>query len=155
MLAEFSIVPIGAGSSIGDQLAEVLKIVDASGLPYKANPMGTVVEGEWDEIMKLIKKCHAVVMKTGERALATISIRRPEGKTEQDSFTELKFARVSPHFWEAFQNTELMKILLGSNFQNDSIVQPIILISHRVLTAQPIRDDGFEWDKKGIMVNRI
>jgi uncharacterized protein (TIGR00106 family) len=74
MLVEFSIVPIGIGSSIGDQLAEVLKIVDTSGLPYKINPMGTVVEGEWEEIMKLIKKCHVTVMKSGERALTTISI---------------------------------------------------------------------------------
>jgi len=80
MLAEFSIVPIGAGSSIGDQLAEVLKIVDASGLPYKINPMGTVVEGEWDEIMKLIRNCHKAVMKTGERALTTISIDDRKGK---------------------------------------------------------------------------
>lgn len=80
MLAEFSIVPIGVGSSIGDQLAEVLKIVDASGLSYKINPMGTVVEGEWDEIIKLIKKCHKGVMKTGERALTTISIDDRKGK---------------------------------------------------------------------------
>ena len=80
MLAEFSIVPLGVGSSIGDRLAEVLKIVDASGLPYKVNPMGTVVEGEWDEIMKLIKKCHKTVMKTGERALTTISIDDRTGK---------------------------------------------------------------------------
>jgi len=74
MLAEFSIIPIGIGSSIGDQLAEIFKIVDASGLPYKVNPMGTVVEGEWDEIMKLIKQCHKIVMKTGERVVTTISI---------------------------------------------------------------------------------
>lgn len=80
MLAEFSIIPIGVGSSIGDQLAEVLKIVDASGLPYKINPMGTVVEGEWDEVMKLIKKCHKTVMKTGERAVTTISIDDRKGK---------------------------------------------------------------------------
>jgi uncharacterized protein YqgV (UPF0045/DUF77 family) len=43
MLAEFSIVPIGVGSSIGDKVAEVLGIVDASGLPYKVTPMGTVI----------------------------------------------------------------------------------------------------------------
>ena len=80
MLAEFSIIPIGAGSSIGDQLAEVLRIVDASGLPYKINPMGTVVEGEWDEVMRLIKKCHKIVMSTGERAVTTISIDDRKGK---------------------------------------------------------------------------
>lgn len=80
MLVEFSIVPIGVGSSIGDQLAEVLKIVDESGLPYKVNPMGTVIEGEWDEVMKLIKKCHKTVMKKGERALTTITIDDRKGK---------------------------------------------------------------------------
>jgi uncharacterized protein (TIGR00106 family) len=80
MLIEFSIIPIGVGSSLGDQLAEVLKIVDASGLPYKINPMGTVIEGEWDEIMKLIKKCHNTVMKTGERAVTTMSIDDRKGK---------------------------------------------------------------------------
>jgi len=80
MLVEFSIVPLGLGSSIGDQLAEVLKVVDASGLPYKINPMGTVVEGEWDDVMKLIKKCHATVMKTGERAITAIAIDDRKGK---------------------------------------------------------------------------
>ncbi len=80
MLAEFSIVPIGTGSSIGDQLAEVLKIVDASGLPYKVNPMGTVVEGGWNDVMGLVKKCHAAVMKTGERTVTTISIDDRKGK---------------------------------------------------------------------------
>ncbi len=80
MLMVFSIVPIGAGTSIGDQLAEVLKIVDASGLPYKVNPMGTVVEGEWDELTKLVKKCHRTVMKTGERAMTNISIDDRKGK---------------------------------------------------------------------------
>jgi len=80
MLAEFSIIPIGAGSSIGDQLAEVLRIVDASGLPYKINPMGTVVEGEWDEVIRLVKRCHKTIMKTGERAVTTISIKDRKGK---------------------------------------------------------------------------
>ncbi|MEW6068872.1 MAG: MTH1187 family thiamine-binding protein [Nitrospirota bacterium] len=80
MLAEFSIIPLGVGSSIGDQLAEVLKIVDASGIPYKVNPMGTVVEGEWDEIMKLVKKCHQVIMKSGDRVITTISIDDRKGK---------------------------------------------------------------------------
>ena len=80
MLAVFSIVPIGLGSSIGDEVAKVLRIVDASGLSYKINPMGTVVEGEWNEVMNLIRKCHSTVMKTGERAMTTISIDDRKGK---------------------------------------------------------------------------
>lgn len=75
MLFEFSIVPIGSGSSsIGDQLARVLALVDGSGLPYKANPMGTVVEGEWGDVMGLIKKCHDSIMKDSARALISITV---------------------------------------------------------------------------------
>ena len=83
MLMEFSIIPIGIGSSLGANISEVLKIVDASGLPYKINPMGTVVEGEWDEIMRLIKKCHKTVMKSGERVITTISIDDRKGKPDR------------------------------------------------------------------------
>lgn len=74
MLAEFSVVPIGKGTSISDQVADVMKIVDTSGMPYKINPMGTVVEGDWDKVLSLVKKCHKVVMKTSDRALTTITI---------------------------------------------------------------------------------
>lgn len=83
MLAEFSIIPLGSGSSIGDKLAEVLKIVDQSGIPYKINPMGTVVEGDWDEIMKLIRKCHRTVLKTGERVITNIAIDDRKGKPKR------------------------------------------------------------------------
>jgi uncharacterized protein (TIGR00106 family) len=80
MLIEFSIVPIGVGSSIGDYLAEVIKIVDESGVPYKVNPMGTVIEGNWSELMRLIKKCHDNVMKKADRAITTITIDDRKGK---------------------------------------------------------------------------
>lgn len=80
MLIEFSIVPIGSGSSIGDRLAEVLKIVDESGLPYKINPMGTVVEGEWEDLFRLVKKCHKAVMKNEERVITNISVDDRKGR---------------------------------------------------------------------------
>jgi len=83
MLIEFSIVPVGSGSSIGDRLAEVLKIVDSSGLPYKVNPMGTVVEGEWDELFKLVKKCHMTTLRNEERVITDISIDDRKGKPDR------------------------------------------------------------------------
>ena len=80
MLVEFSVVPVGKGVSISPQIAEVLRIVVASGVSYKVNPMGTVIEGDWDAVMAVIKKCHDVVMKNAERALTTITIDDRKGK---------------------------------------------------------------------------
>ncbi|MBI1910667.1 MAG: MTH1187 family thiamine-binding protein [Deltaproteobacteria bacterium] len=74
MLAEFNIVPVGKGESMGDAIASVLKIVDDSGLPYKANAMATVVEGGWDDVMNLIKRCHEEVMKSAPRIITHIQI---------------------------------------------------------------------------------
>jgi uncharacterized protein (TIGR00106 family) len=85
MLVEFSVIPIGKDSSIGDQVARVLSIVDASGLPYKINPMGTVVEGNWNDVMGLIKKCHSTVILNEERVLTTISIDDRKGKKNRIS----------------------------------------------------------------------
>ncbi|MEW6600075.1 MAG: MTH1187 family thiamine-binding protein [Nitrospirota bacterium] len=74
MLVEFSIVPLGKGAGLGKDIARVLKIIDSSGLPYKVNPMGTVVEGKWDDVMALIKKCHDTAMKGGTRVVTSIKI---------------------------------------------------------------------------------
>lgn len=74
MIVQFSIVPLGKGPGIGDDVAKVLKIVDNSGLSYKITPMGTVVEGRWDDVMGLIKKCHSLVLKSGERVVTSITI---------------------------------------------------------------------------------
>ncbi len=42
--------------------------------------MGTVVEGEWDDLFKLVKNCHKTVMKKEERAITTISVDDRKGK---------------------------------------------------------------------------
>ncbi len=83
ILVEFSVVPIGAGASVSPQVARALKIVAESGIPYKANPMGTVLEGEWGTVMEVIRKCHAEVMKDAERAITSITIDDRKGKDER------------------------------------------------------------------------
>lgn len=81
MLVEFSIVPVGKGASVGNDIAKVIKIVENSGLPYKLNPMGTVVEGKWDELMALVKRCHRTVLREGERVITTIKIDDRKGRS--------------------------------------------------------------------------
>ena len=65
MLAAFSITPLGVGDSVSGSVAEAVRIVRDSGLPNETNAMFTNVEGEWDDVMALIKEC---VMKVGESA---------------------------------------------------------------------------------------
>ncbi len=84
MLAEFSIIPIGTGSSgLGDQVAAVLRIVSESGMPYKINPMGTVIEGEWESVMGLIRKCRDEIMKNQDRVLINITIDDRKGRLDR------------------------------------------------------------------------
>lgn len=80
MLVEFSIIPLGKGESMGEEIARVIDIVDRSGLPYRANPMGTVVEGDWDTVMGLVKRCHQEVLKNCSRVVTTITIDDRPGK---------------------------------------------------------------------------
>jgi uncharacterized protein (TIGR00106 family) len=79
-IVEFSIVPMGKGVSISSVIAEVMKIVVASGVSYRTNPMGTVLEGEWDAVMGVVKSCHNLVMQDAERAITTIKIDDRKGK---------------------------------------------------------------------------
>jgi len=57
ILLEFSMTPLDKGESVSEQVSRSLEIIDKSGLPYKLNPMGTVVEGEFDEVMGVVKAC--------------------------------------------------------------------------------------------------
>jgi uncharacterized protein (TIGR00106 family) len=57
-----------------------MKIVTESGVPYKANPIGTVLEGKWDAVMGVVGKCHDVVMQDAERAVTRILIDDRKGK---------------------------------------------------------------------------
>jgi uncharacterized protein (TIGR00106 family) len=65
MIAAFSITPLGVGDSVSTAVADAVRLVRASGLPNETNAMFTNVEGEWDEVMSLIKHC---VDKVGESA---------------------------------------------------------------------------------------
>ena len=64
MIAAFSITPLGIGESVGAAVAEAIRLVRASGLPNETNAMFTNVEGEWDEVMNLIKSCVIEVSKS-------------------------------------------------------------------------------------------
>jgi uncharacterized protein (TIGR00106 family) len=57
VLLEFSMTPLDKGDSVSAFVARSLDIVDRSGLPYQLTPMGTIVEGEWAEVMAVVGAC--------------------------------------------------------------------------------------------------
>ena len=74
MIAEFSITPIGAGVSVGKYVTKAVQIVHDSGMKYQINPMGTVVEGLWDDVMAVIRNCNDTLLKECERLSISIKI---------------------------------------------------------------------------------
>lgn len=81
MLASFSVVPIGAGEDVRDEVAAALAVVVDSGLPYSLGAMQTTVEGSEDEVMALIMQCHRRVRALCPRVLTHITIDDREGAT--------------------------------------------------------------------------
>ncbi len=74
MLAAFSVTPLGVGESVGDLVAEVVKVVRDSGLPSETNAMFTNIEGEWDEVMAVIKRSVEAVAAKAPRVSVVIKI---------------------------------------------------------------------------------
>lgn len=74
MVASFAIVPIGVGEELREHVARVLDLVDKSGLPYKLGAMQTTVEGDADEVMALIMRCHQLMLEAAPRVLTHIAI---------------------------------------------------------------------------------
>jgi uncharacterized protein (TIGR00106 family) len=57
VLLEFSMTPMDKGESVSAYVARSLDIVDRSGLAYQLTPMGTIVEGEWADVMAVVTAC--------------------------------------------------------------------------------------------------
>ena len=70
VLLEFSMSPLGKGESVSRYVARSLDIIDRSGVPYRLNPMGTVLEGDWDEVLAVVTRC----FKTMKRDCGRISV---------------------------------------------------------------------------------
>lgn len=74
VLLEFSMSPLGKGESVGRYVARSLEIVDQSGVDYRLNPMGTVLEGEWDEVFEVVRRCFERMKKDCRRISCTIKV---------------------------------------------------------------------------------
>ena len=99
MITAFSLTPLGVGESVGELVAEAVKVVRESGLPNQTDSMFTTIESEtWDEGMDVVKRAveavqaHAprvsLVLKAdirpGHTGQLTAKVQRVEAALEKD-----------------------------------------------------------------------
>lgn len=57
VIIDFAIFPMDKGESLSPYVARAIQIINDSGLPHKLHPMGSCIEGEWEEVMAVVNKC--------------------------------------------------------------------------------------------------
>jgi uncharacterized protein (TIGR00106 family) len=71
VIAEFTVIPIGVGTSLSEYVAVCERILQESGLSYELHANGTNLEGEWEEVLAAIKRCHEQLHEMGVPRIAT------------------------------------------------------------------------------------
>ncbi|HIJ56983.1 MAG TPA: MTH1187 family thiamine-binding protein [Deltaproteobacteria bacterium] len=57
VIVDFAIFPMDKGESLSPYVARAIKVINESGLPHKLHPMGSCIEGEWEEVIGVVTKC--------------------------------------------------------------------------------------------------
>ena len=81
MLAQLTLFPLGKISGMSEDVAKVIGLIEKSGLPYQLTSMGTLIEGEWDEVMQLIGSCRKALLEDNERIYMVLKVDDHKGKT--------------------------------------------------------------------------
>jgi uncharacterized protein (TIGR00106 family) len=81
VLLQFSMYPTDKGASVSDYVKRSLEIIDDSGVSYKLGPMGTCLEGEWDEVMAVVTRCFERMREDCGRIAVNLTVDYREGET--------------------------------------------------------------------------
>lgn len=77
---EFSMTPLAQGESVSPYVARCVEIVDRSGLDYRLHAMGTVVEGELDPLLGVLKDCFAALQADCDRVTCSVKFDYRRGR---------------------------------------------------------------------------
>jgi uncharacterized protein (TIGR00106 family) len=98
VLVAFSVTPLGVGEDVGEIVAEAVRVVRASGLPNRTDAMFTTIEGEWDEVMAVVKQATDAVAARAPRVSVVIKADLRPGVT---GALTAKVATVERHLAES------------------------------------------------------
>jgi uncharacterized protein (TIGR00106 family) len=81
VLLEMSITPLGQGDSVSEYVAECVRLIDDSGLDYELHSMGTIVEGELEQVLDLMRRCIERVAEHNDRVSCSAKLDFRRGRT--------------------------------------------------------------------------
>lgn len=83
MIVAFSVTPVGVGEDVGEYVADAVRVVRDSGLPNRTDAMFTSIEGEWDEVMDVVRRAvETVQQRAGCRVSVTLKADIRPGVTD-------------------------------------------------------------------------
>jgi uncharacterized protein (TIGR00106 family) len=82
MIVAFSVTPLGVGEDVAEPVAAAVRVVRESGLPNHTDAMFTSVEGEWDEVMAVVKQAVDAVRARAPRVSLVLKADIREGVTD-------------------------------------------------------------------------
>lgn len=83
VIVDLSIFPLDKeGTGLGRYVARALAVIKASGLPYRLGPMGTAIEGEWDEVMRVVGDCYRALEPDCDRIYVAVKADCRRGRTD-------------------------------------------------------------------------
>jgi uncharacterized protein (TIGR00106 family) len=72
MLVAFSVTPLGVGEAVAEYVADAVRVVRDSGLENRTDAMFTTIEGDWDEVMDVVKRAVEAVAARAPRVSLTL-----------------------------------------------------------------------------------
>ena len=92
-MIDLCVVPLGVGVSVSGYVAACERVIKEAGLSAQLHAYGTNIEGEWDEVMAAVKRCHEVIHEMGAPRITTtikLGTRIDREQTMQDKIDSVE-----------------------------------------------------------------
>lgn len=80
VLLEFSMSPLDKGESLSASVAQIIDFIDKSGVAYQLTGMGTILEGEWEDVIGVVDGCFKIMRQNSNRISLQLKMDYRQGK---------------------------------------------------------------------------
>lgn len=93
VIVDLCVVPLGVGVSVSEYVTACERVLTDAGLETRLHAYGTNIEGEWDDVMTAIRRCHEVVHEMGAPRISTtikLGTRTDKAQTMADKISSVE-----------------------------------------------------------------